>query len=36
MDLGERRWDGMGLIDLTQYRDLWRALVKTILNLQVP
>jgi hypothetical protein len=28
-------WDGMDWIDPTQDRDLWRALVYTVMNLQV-
>jgi hypothetical protein len=41
MDLRETGWDGMGWygmdwIDLGQDRAQWRALVKTVLNLQVP
>jgi hypothetical protein len=36
MDLGERRCDGMTWIDLTQYRDLWGALVNMIMKFQVP
>jgi hypothetical protein len=29
-------WDGMDLIDLAQDRNQWRALVNTVMNLQVP
>jgi hypothetical protein len=29
-------WDGLDWIDLTQDRDQWRALVKTVVNLWVP
>jgi hypothetical protein len=36
MDLGEIGWDGMDRIDLAQDRDLWRALVRTVMNLRVP
>jgi hypothetical protein len=36
MDLREIGWDGMGWIDLAQDRDQWRALVNTVINLQVP
>jgi hypothetical protein len=36
MDLRERGWDGMDWIDLVQYRDHWRALVNTVMNLRVP
>jgi hypothetical protein len=36
MDLREIGWDGMDWIDLTQDRDEWRALVNTVMNLQVP
>jgi hypothetical protein len=32
MDLGERRWDDMDWIDMDQ----WKALVNTVMNLQVP
>jgi hypothetical protein len=36
MNLREIGWGGMDWIDLAQYRDLWRALVNTIMNLGVP
>jgi hypothetical protein len=36
MDLREIGWGGMDWIDLAQDRDQWRALVNTIMNLQVP
>jgi hypothetical protein len=36
MDLREIVWDGMDLIDVAQDRDQWRALVNTVMNLQVP
>jgi hypothetical protein len=36
IDLREIGWDGMDWIDLAQYRDLWRALVNTVMNLWVP
>jgi hypothetical protein len=36
MDLREIGWDGMDLIDLAQDRYQWRALVNTVMNLQVP
>jgi hypothetical protein len=36
MYLREIGWDGMGWIDLAQDRDQWRALVNTVMNLQVP
>jgi hypothetical protein len=36
MDLRERGWDGMDWIDLAQDRDQWRALVNTVMNLQLP
>jgi hypothetical protein len=29
-------WDGMDWIDLAQYRDQWRALVNTVMKLQIP
>jgi hypothetical protein len=35
MDLREVGWDGMDWIDLAQYRDQWRALVNTVMNLRV-
>jgi hypothetical protein len=32
-----KKWNGgMGWIDLDQYRDRWQALVKAIMNLQLP
>jgi hypothetical protein len=36
MDLRETGWNGMDWIDLGQDRDQWRALVNTVINLQVP
>jgi hypothetical protein len=36
MDLREMGWDGMDWTDLAQDRDWWRALVNTVMNLQVP
>jgi hypothetical protein len=36
MDLREIGWGGMDLTDLAQDRDQWRALVNTVMNLQVP
>jgi hypothetical protein len=36
MDLRETGWDGVDWIDMAQYRDQWRALVNTVLNLRVP
>jgi hypothetical protein len=36
MNLREIGWDGMDWIDLAQDRDLWRALVNMVMNLQVP
>jgi hypothetical protein len=36
MDLGEVGWGDVDWIGLTQDRDHWRALVKTVMNLQVP
>jgi hypothetical protein len=36
IDLREIEWDGMDWIDLAQDRDQWRALVNTMMNLQVP
>jgi hypothetical protein len=36
MDLGEVGWSDVYWIGLAQGRDRWRALVNTILNLQVP
>jgi hypothetical protein len=35
MNLGEMGWDGMDWIGLDQDRDLWRALVNTVMNLRV-
>jgi hypothetical protein len=36
IDLKETGWDGMDWIDLAPNRDQWRALVNTVMNLQVP
>ena len=30
------RWDGVDCVNLAQGRDRWRAVVNTIMNLQVP
>jgi hypothetical protein len=35
-DLRETGWGGMDWIDLARDRDQWRALVNTVMNLQVP
>jgi hypothetical protein len=36
IDLREIGWNGMDWIDLPQDRDQWRALVNTVMNIQVP
>jgi hypothetical protein len=36
IDLREIGWDGMDWIHLAQDRDQWKALVNTVMNLQVP
>jgi hypothetical protein len=36
MDLREIGWDGRDWIEVAQDRDQWRALVNTVMNLQVP
>jgi hypothetical protein len=36
MDLVEVEWGDVGWIGLAQDRDRWRALVNSVLNLQVP
>jgi hypothetical protein len=36
MDITEIGWNGMDWIDLPRDRDHWRALVNTVMNLQVP
>jgi hypothetical protein len=36
MDIREIGWDGMDWISLAEDRDQWRALVNTVMNLQVP
>jgi hypothetical protein len=36
MDLRKIGWDGVDWIDMAQYRDQWRALVNTVLNLCIP
>jgi hypothetical protein len=35
IELREIGWDGMDWIDLAQDRDLWWAVVNTVMNLQV-
>jgi hypothetical protein len=36
MDLREIGWDGVDWIDLAQDKDQWRALMNTVMNVQVP
>jgi hypothetical protein len=36
MDLGEVGWGGADWIGLAQDRNMWRALVNSVLNLRVP
>ena len=36
MDLQEVGCEGMDWIDLAQYRDMWRELVKAVMSLWVP
>ncbi|PNF20172.1 hypothetical protein B7P43_G17216 [Cryptotermes secundus] len=36
MDLRDIGWDGIDWIDLAQDRDQWRALVNTVMHVQVP
>jgi hypothetical protein len=36
IDLRETGWDDMDWMDLAYDRDQWRALVNTVMNLQVP
>jgi hypothetical protein len=36
IDVREIGWDGLDWIDLAQDRDQWRALLNTVMNLQVP
>jgi hypothetical protein len=36
MDLREIKWNGVDWFDMAQDSDQWRALVNTVLNLQVP
>jgi hypothetical protein len=36
VDLKEIGWGGMDWTDLAQDREQWRALVNTVMNLQVP
>jgi hypothetical protein len=36
MDLGEVGWCDVNWIGLAQYRNRWRALVNSVLNLRVP
>jgi hypothetical protein len=36
MDLRDIEWGDADWIDLAQERDQWRALVNTVMNIQVP
>jgi hypothetical protein len=36
MDVAEKRLDGVDWIGMAQDRDKWRALVNSVMNLQVP
>jgi hypothetical protein len=36
MYLREMRWEGVDWINLVQDKDQWRALVSTVMNLQIP
>jgi hypothetical protein len=36
MDVREIGWGAMDWIDLSQYRDEWRAVVNTLMNLRLP
>jgi hypothetical protein len=36
MDLREIGWDGMEWMYLAQDKEVWRALVNTVMNLRVP
>jgi hypothetical protein len=36
MDLREVGWDSMDWIDQAQDKDQWKAVVNTVMNLQVP
>jgi hypothetical protein len=36
MDLVKMEWDGVDWFVPAQYRDQWRALVDTVMNLRVP
>jgi hypothetical protein len=36
MNLRETGWGGIDWIDLARDRDLWKALVNTVMNLRVP
>jgi hypothetical protein len=36
INLREIKWNGVDWINMAQDRDQWRALVNTVMNLQVP
>jgi hypothetical protein len=36
MDLREIGWDGMDGVNLAEYRDQWKALANTAVNLRLP
>jgi len=35
VDMKEIVWEGLALVDLTQDKDKWRAVVKTVINLPI-
>jgi len=36
MDLREKGWEGVNWVQLAEYRNLWQALVNTVMNLWIP
>jgi hypothetical protein len=36
LEIQKMEWRGMDWIDLAQDRDMWQALVNTVINLRVP
>jgi len=36
MDIHEEGWEGIDCVDVSQERDMWRALMYAVMNFRVP